>query len=112
MREKLFYLLCDDINRDMAPDKPLYSAVPPGTPPKQADPVYVKIDRSGRAGKTVTTVTGLQMHPAGKEELMRRFQKLCGAGGTFKAGVIEIQGDHRPRIGAELERLGYRVKIV
>lgn len=97
---------------DMTPDKPLYSAVPPGTPPKQAEPVTVRIDRSGRKGKTVTTVDGLQMHPAGKEELMRRFQKLCGAGGTFKLGVIEIQGDHRARIGMELEKLGYRVKIV
>jgi translation initiation factor 1 (eIF-1/SUI1) len=27
-----------------------------------------------------------------------------------KDGRIEIQGDHRDRIAAELEKLGYRVK--
>ncbi|MBI4395464.1 MAG: translation initiation factor, partial [Elusimicrobia bacterium] len=52
----------------------------------------------------------LQMHPEGKENLLRTFQKQCGAGGTVKGGVLEIQGDHRARLQTALEALGYRVK--
>lgn len=33
-------------------------------------------------------------------------------GGTVKDGRIEIQGDQRERIVAELEKLGYKVKRV
>jgi translation initiation factor 1 len=106
-------------------DKTVYTAVPPEPPcptcgkspcacaasrPRQPDPVYLRLDRSGRGGKTVTLVEGLRMHPAGKEELLRRFQKLCGAGGTLKEGRLELQGDQRAKLKTELERTGYRVK--
>ena len=34
----------------------------------------------------------------------------CGAGGTAKDGVLELQGDHRDRVVALLTREGYTVK--
>jgi translation initiation factor 1 len=37
-------------------------------------------------------------------------KKLCGAGGGVREGVIEIQGEHRDRLVAELCRLGYPAK--
>ena len=40
------------------------------------------------------------------------FKQRCGTGGTVKDGRIEIQGDQRERIVAELEKLGYKVKRV
>ena len=40
-------------------------------------------------------------------ELARRLKKLCGAGGGVREGVIEIQGEHRDRLVAELCKLGY-----
>jgi len=44
------------------------------------------------------------------EALATRLKKLCGAGGAVKGGHIEIQGDHRDRLVAELVKLGYQAK--
>ena len=46
------------------------------------------------------------------EELAATLKQRCGTGGTVKDGRIEIQGDQRERIVAELEKLGYLVKRV
>ena len=43
-------------------------------------------------------------------DLTRELRRLCGSGGALKAGVIEIQGDHRERI-AEALAGRYRVKL-
>ncbi len=80
-------------------------------PFKQQNPVLVRLEKSGRKGKAVTTLSGFQMHPQGKIDLQKKFQKMCGAGGTMKMGVIEIQGDHRNKIKTELEKMGYKVKL-
>ena len=60
----------------------------------------------GRAGKGVTTVTGLPLSPADIEALATQLKKRCGSGGTVRDGVIEIQGDHRDAIVAELDQAG------
>lgn len=81
-------------------------------PLKQPEPVVLKIDKNGRAGRTVTLVDGLRMHPEGKTELLSKFKKRCGAGGTIKDGKLEIQGDQRNILKAELEANGYKVKLI
>ena len=49
-----------------------------------------------RGGKTVTVVKGfIGIGQAEKERLAKEMQQACGAGGTVKEGVIEVQGDHR-----------------
>ena len=58
----------------------------------------------GRGGKTVTTITGLQVQPDDLAALARDLKRLCGTGGSVKAGVIEIQGDRREEIMQELAR--------
>ncbi len=85
-------------------------ATPPKGPPKQNDPVILRLDKSGRKGKAVTLVSGIQMHPQGKLDLLQKFKKICGAGGTLKEGTLELQGDHRDRLQVQLEALGYKVK--
>jgi len=45
-------------------------------------------------------------------DLAALLKQRSGTGGTVKEGRIEIQGDQRERIVAELEKLGYKVKRV
>ena len=46
----------------------------------------------------------------GAEELLASLKKLCGAGGAIRDEGIEIQGDHRDLLVAELTRLGFPAK--
>jgi translation initiation factor 1 len=68
-------------------------------------------DRKGRGGKTVTLIAGLSGSPTGLAALASDLKRLCGTGGTLRGDLIEIQGDHRERLRAELERRGYTVKL-
>ena len=65
---------------------------------------------AGRGGKGVTVISGLPFDAAQLAELAARLKRLCGAGGAVKNGVIEIQGDHRDRLVAELCKLGLEAK--
>ena len=66
-------------------------------------------DRGGRNGKVVTVIRGLPAREL--EERASDLKRLCGAGGAVKDGAVEIQGDHREKIAAELRHLGYTVKL-
>ena len=78
---------------------------PPGTRPDGI--VRVSRTTSGRRGKTVTLVSGLP--PDDVPGVAKELKRLCGSGGAVKDGVVEIQGDQRQRILAQLEGR-YRVK--
>lgn len=79
-------------------------------PPRQQT-ARIQREKKGRKGKTVTVITGLQLTQEDLAALAKRLKSLCGSGGTVKDGHIEIQGDHRERIAAELQRLGYKTKL-
>ncbi len=79
--------------------------------PVRQQTAYVKRDRKGRGGKTVTVVYGLQHTPTKLKELLKTLQSACGTGGTVKDNDLEIQGDHRERVAAKLMELGYKVKM-
>lgn len=72
--------------------------------------VRVRRETKGRGGKTVTVVAGVPRDDGGIRELAGELKRRCGTGGTVKDGEIEIQGDHRDLIVAELEKRGYTVK--
>ncbi len=55
-------------------------------------------------------ISGLPLQGSALSELATRLKKLCGAGGAVKDGDIEIQGDHRDRLVAELVKLGYEAR--
>jgi translation initiation factor 1 len=78
--------------------------------PATAAVVRVGRETKGRKGKGVTVVTGVPLAGAALDELGSRLKRLCGSGGTVKDGVIEIQGDHRDALVAELSKQGWNVK--
>ncbi|TDG14178.1 translation initiation factor Sui1 [Seongchinamella unica] len=73
--------------------------------------VRLQRETKGRGGKAVTVVTGVPL--AGKElkALAKLLKQKCGVGGALKGENIEIQGDQRNAIKAELEKRGFTVKI-
>jgi translation initiation factor 1 len=72
--------------------------------------IQVKIDRSGRRGKTVTMITNIQHNPQVIEKLEKKLKQKCGAGGTSYAKTIEIQGEHVDKVKSVLEQEGFDVK--
>ena len=73
--------------------------------------VRVRRETQGRGGKTVTTVSGTGLASDALAALASDLKRRCGTGGSVKDYVIEIQGDHRPVIVAELEKRGFTVKL-
>ncbi len=72
--------------------------------------VRVSRQTQGRGGKGVTVITGLALPPADLEKLAKELKQRCGSGGTVKDGVVEIQGEHRDTLVAELTKRGYVAK--
>jgi len=72
--------------------------------------VRVGRETKGRKGKGVTVVTGVPLAGDALDDLASQLKRLCGSGGTVRDGVIEIQGDHRDQLVAELAKRGWTVK--
>jgi translation initiation factor 1 len=87
-------------------------------PPAVAPPVRrppgtqtARIRQEKRAkGKLVTVVSGLDAEANDLPDLAARLKARCGAGGTVKEGLIELQGDQTAAAEATLQALGYRTR--
>lgn len=88
---RLAYSTGDDVEPEA---RPAPAAAPsPG--------VRLRLERRA-SGRAVTVVSGL---PGSADEvalLARELRAACGTGGTFKDGVVELQGDHRDQVEARL----------
>ena len=73
--------------------------------------VRLQRESKGRGGKVVTVVRGVCLGAKETQELTRALKQKCGVGGTVKGDSIEIQGDRRQVIKAELEKRGFSVKL-
>lgn len=72
--------------------------------------VRIQRETKGRKGKGVTLISGIPLAGDELKKLAKTLKQKCGTGGTIKAGVIEIQGDHRDLLLVELQKLGWQVK--
>ncbi|WP_277811378.1 translation initiation factor Sui1 [Chromohalobacter canadensis] len=73
--------------------------------------VRLRRETKGRKGKGVTLVEGVPLKADALKPLAKALKQRCGTGGAIKDGIIEIQGDQRETLKAELEARGYRVKL-
>ncbi len=62
-----------------------------------------------RYGKLVTVVEGINSSDIDMDDLARKLKTRCAAGGTYKDGKIELQGDHKKKVKEVLEELGFSV---
>lgn len=102
--------LCPECGRPLAECRCKRSKPAQPVVPKGDGIVRVGRETKGRKGKGVTVITGVPLAGDALEELATRLKKRCGSGGTVDGGAIEIQGDHRDTLVAELGKLGYTVK--
>ena len=72
------------------------------------DDGVIRVLREKRRASAVTIVHGLALPEI--ESLGKELRRMCGAGGTTKNGVVELQGDHRDTIVAYFLAHGRRVK--
>ncbi|POT59170.1 stress response translation initiation inhibitor YciH [Citrobacter amalonaticus] len=79
--------------------------------PKGDGIVRIQRQTSGRKGKGVCLITGIDLADAELSKLAAELKKKCGCGGAVKDGIIEIQGDKRDLIKSFLEAKGMKVKL-
>ncbi|MFL6707210.1 MAG: stress response translation initiation inhibitor YciH [Massilia sp.] len=73
--------------------------------------VLVSRSTKGRGGKTVTLVKGVALDGEALAALGKQLRSRCGAGGTVKDGVIEIQGEHGETVLQALLQAGHAAKL-
>jgi translation initiation factor 1 len=105
-REGVVYSTNSDFNYEHRQE------VSENTLPAQQQNLKVQLDKSMRAGKQVTLVTGFTGKTGDIEALGKMLKMKCGVGGSVKDREIIIQGDHRDKIVQILTKEGYKAKRV
>lgn len=80
--------------------------------PASKQQLKVSLDKSGRAGKQVTLISGYTGKTGDLELLAKMLKTKCGTGGSVKEREILIQGDVRDKVIEILTKEGYRAKRV
>jgi len=71
----------------------------------------IRRETKGRKGKGVTVIEGLSGTDAELKALAKQLRQHCGSGGSLTEKGVEIQGDHREKAKAWLEKKGHSVKL-
>ena len=79
--------------------------------PKGDGIVRIQKQTSGRKGKGVCLISGIDADDETLGRIAAELKKKCGCGGAVKEGIIEIQGDKRELIKSLLEARGMKVKL-
>jgi translation initiation factor 1 len=105
-RDGVVYSTNSEFNYEYQQDAPETSV------PAKQENLKVSLDKSMRAGKQVTLVSGFTGKTGDIEALGKLLKTKCGVGGSVKDREILIQGDHRDKIVQILIKEGYKAKRV
>jgi translation initiation factor 1 len=82
---------------------------PPKSPLKAAPGKGIRVRLERRlGGRDITTVLGLVGRADQVAALASELRAACGAGGTVRDGVIELQGDQCDKVRAALAERGFK----
>jgi translation initiation factor 1 len=86
---------------------------PPVVEPSRRAPetqtARLRLERRAR-GKLVTVVAGLDPVGTDLPGLAAQLKAKCGAGGTVKDGLVELQGDHVAAVEDVLKTIGFKTR--
>ena len=95
-------------------DRPAEPAPPPMEARRESPSVkpipraVVRLERTGRGGKTVTVIEQLAVTPSELGNWLKALKSALGCGGQVEDGAIVLQGDQRDRVVAQLEARGVK----
>jgi translation initiation factor 1 len=72
----------------------------------------LRLEKKGRAGKTVTVIYGFEpvLELVEMMNLLSDLKKAIGSGGTVKEDTLELQGDKRAQTATFLQKKNFRTK--
>ena len=93
-------------SKEASPQKKLSNTILLG----RGERLEVRREKSGRGGKTVTTVRGFPSRISQEEfgRLLKGLKSRLGTGGGWRDDLMEIQGDQREVVCEWLSALGFR----
>ena len=78
--------------------------------PKGKRQVRLERTRSGKKGKLVTVIKGLELTQVEAKKVLKNLKIACGTGGTLKEDFLELQGDQIAKTQDFLFKEGFRPK--
>jgi translation initiation factor 1 len=78
-------------------------------PVGKGERLEIRREKSGRGGKTVTTIKGFPVHICQKErsKLLKILKSSLGTGGTWNTSTMELQGDRRDDVFYWFKNAGF-----
>lgn len=78
---------------------------------KEGQQIEVKIEKR-KFGKAYTIITGINVNEVNVKDIAKKLKNKFACGGTAKAGIVELQGDHLRNIRDELVKLGFQKETI
>lgn len=78
---------------------------------KEAQKIKISVVQK-RFGKYMTIIRGIDATKIDVKDLMKKLKSKLACGGTYKAGEIELQGNHKDRVKEMLEKEGFPRELI
>lgn len=78
---------------------------------KEGLKITVKIIKK-KFGKKYTAIEGVNDKDIDMKDLTRKLKEKFACGGTYKQGIIELQGDHKQRTKEVLIQMGFAPETI